>query len=284
MSIDCNTQLTDKDHQLSEGDLSSDEGEFTCSDGLVDKLAGELQLFAKAYGESRDTKKKPGRPKKSKIASGSQNDDRLVKVLEALVEKVSGLETEVKSFGTMLKSAMDRITKLEQENIGLKNKLEEKDAIVRDQEKRLEDIEGHVRADFVVISGRSVSSEKTDLHQRMSHQLSNALTISIDVTDRFIYRKLGNGTNKVLVKVANYDDRVALFTAAKKDRPKDLFVNDYLIPSRDKLLYEVRKRKQDLGFYAVFSLRGRIFIKKRKDSDKIMIGSLEDVTKLQSAK
>ena len=85
--------------------------------------------------------------------------------------------------------------------------------------------------------------------------------------------------NKVRVKLPNQEDRSALFTAVKSNRPRDLFVNDYLIPSRDKLLYEIRTKKQELGIHSVFSFRGQIYIKKSGDSEKILVRSINEITK-----
>jgi hypothetical protein len=63
-------------------------------------------------------------------------------------------------------AATDKITSLEKVNIGLKKRLDEKDTVITEQEKRIAHIETQIRADYVLFL--------EDLYLRKCKVYSNA--------------------------------------------------------------------------------------------------------------
>ncbi len=67
--------------------------------------------------------------------------------------------------------------------------------------------------------------------------------MSREITKGFSYQRLGKNKNKVLVRIPDPEDRTELFRAARTIRQRNLFVNDFLTPARDKLFFELQKQK-----------------------------------------
>ncbi len=65
--------------------------------------------------------------------------------------------------------------------------------------------------------------------------------MSREKTKGFSYQRLEKNNNKILLRIPDPEDIIKLFRAARTIRPKNLFVNDFLTPARDKLYFELRK-------------------------------------------
>ncbi len=82
--------------------------------------------------------------------------------------------------------------------------------------------------------------------------------VTSEVVKSLTFRKIGKGKHSVLVNVPVSSVRSAFFVAAKLIKPRNLYINESLISSRDKLLYELRQLKREKKWYhSVFSLFGR---------------------------
>ncbi len=117
----------------------------------------------------------------------------------------------------------------------------------------------------------------------MSKLVSSKLKISENKTARYSYRKLGKGSNTVLVTVPDLQDRSAIFRAARSIKPDVFFVSESLIRSKQQLFYELHKMKRDSRcFYSVFCVKGQLYIKRNIDGNKILIRSIEQAQEIVS--
>ncbi len=117
----------------------------------------------------------------------------------------------------------------------------------------------------------------------MSRLVSSKLKISENKTARYSYRKLGKGSQTVLVTVDDLQDRSAIFRAARTIKPDSFFVSESLIHSKQQLFYELRKMKRDSRcFHSVFCFKGQLYIKRNIDGNKILICSIEQANEIIS--
>ena len=95
------------------------------------------------------------------------------------------------------------------------------------------------------------------------------------------FQKIGITRKKALVTAPMYRDRAALFTAAKTVKPRNFFVNECLIESREQLLYEARKLKKEKNkSFRVYSYGGEIYYRKDQNSDPILLKSITQLDPL----
>ncbi len=79
----------------------------------------------------------------------------------------------------------------------------------------------------------------------MSNLVSPKFRIAKEKPSKFSYQKLGKGQNMVVVTVSGLQNHSTILTAARKIQPEVFFMNESLVPSRQKLLYELLKMKRD---------------------------------------
>jgi hypothetical protein len=132
------------------------------------------------------------------------------------------------------------------------------------------------REPFLVVSGRAVSLEG-DITIGASAMVSDRLHICKNKTDTFEYRRLGKDSNKMLVKVPNFEDKMSLLKAARTIRPPNFYVNEFLSRRQDKLLFEMRKLKSERGFYSVFSFKGKIHYTLTKGGKMILVKDINNI-------
>ncbi len=250
-------------------DQSMDSDIESNGDASTDRLEAVLRDFC----DSALSKKGRGRP----LKKSSDGLPELVTVLQALVAKVDMMAKELFDLAPKLINLTNRVEKVDKENIELKKSLTEKNVKIEDLEQRMEAVEIQARSEFVVLSGQNISSDGPNLRLRVSEQISQELHVSREKSKGFSYQRLGKSKNKVLVRIQEPEDRIELFRAARTICPRNLFVNDFLTPARDKLFFDLRKQKHQRGLHSVFSFRGQIYIKKTPDGDMILVKSLNDL-------
>ncbi len=109
-----------------------------------------------------------------------------------------------------------KIEKIENENLKLKKEGVEKD---------IDNIEQDCKRNEIIISGPAISSEGENLSANMSRLVSSKLKIPENKTARYSYRKLGKGSQTVVVTVDDLQDRSAIFRAARSIKPDRFFVS-----------------------------------------------------------
>ncbi len=141
-------------------------------------------------------------------------------------------------------------------------------------------MEQRTKNDEIIISGSSVNADSNNLICDMSKLICDELKISPEVVKSLFFRKIGKGKHSVLVNVPVSSVRSAFFVAARTIRPRNLYINESMISSRDKLLYDLRKLKREKKcFHSVFSLFGKIYVKLTATGDKKLIKDICNVDK-----
>ncbi len=264
---------TENDHEVETGS-DVEELENVETDDLIKKVSAELRNFKMKF-DNEEKKNRRGRPPTSG-GQVSEREDRLVKVMEILVGEIMELKSDIKNFVIMQAESIKKISRLEAENECLKKSVKESEKSMDSLEDRLDKLEIEAREPFLVVSGRVVSSEG-NFGVNTSALISDQLRISRMKTDSFVYSRLGKDSSKILVKVPTYEDKISLLKAARKIRPVNLYVNEFLSPHQDNLFYEVRKLKTVRGFHSVFSFKGRIYYTTAKNSKMILVKNLSDL-------
>ncbi len=176
--------------------------------------------------------------------------------------------------------ALNEISSLKSENAELRNRsvIQEEKIVSLDQ--RVDDMEQRTKNDEIIISGSSVNADSNNLIRDMSNLICDELKISPEIVKSLSFRKIGKGNHSVLANVPVSSVRSAFFIAARTLKPRNLYINESLIPSRDKLLYDLRKLKREQKcFHSVFSLFGKMYVKLTATGDKKLIKDICNVDK-----
>ena len=93
---------------------------------------------------------------------------------------------------------------------------------------------------------------------------------------RFINRNLRN-----LI----YSKRIAAKLIPENDFPiskmKRLYINENLTPERKKLLWQTKQRMKQLEIKFLWTMNGKIYVRKDEDSTSVIIQNEEDLNKIE---
>ncbi len=128
-------------------------------------------------------------------------------------------------------AALIEISSLKTENTDLRNKSMIQNEKIISLDQRIDDMEQRTNNDEIIISGSSVNADSNNLKCDMSKLICDELKISSEVVKSLSFRKIGKGKHSVLVSSV----RSAFFVAARSIKPRNLYINESLISSRDKL-------------------------------------------------
>ena len=184
-------------------------------------------------------------------------------------------------FDTLLAIVKDelipRIQFLEEENSALKRKVSEEKLRMDTLENRLDDIEQDKRSHQLLISSPELADPKTSINETVE-LLSSKLHIRKEQFNGATVRKLGKQGNTVLLSLPNRHLHPIIFKRVRNYKPRNLFVNEFLIKKREAIyLYLKEQKKQDPSiFHSSFTFYGKIYIKKHANSEKILVQSINE--------
>ncbi len=237
----------------------------------------------------KSIKKKVGcRSKKTNISvATSPVKDDSQPILNQILEGVSKLQRDLNNMGQeyvnlsgSFDAALTEFSSLKAENTDLRNKTNSNNEKIIALEQRIDDMEQHTENDEIIISGCSVKADSNNLKRDMSKLICNELKISLEVVKSLTFRKIGKGKHSVLVNVPVSSVRSAFCVTARSIKPSNLYKNECLISSWDKLLYELRKLKREKKcLHSVFSLYGRSYVKLTATGEKKLIRDICEADK-----
>ncbi len=158
---------------------------------------------------------------------------------------VNNMRQEYVNLSGSFDAALTEISSLKTENTDLRNKSMIQNKQIISLYERIDDMEQHTKNDEIIISGSSINADSNNLKWDMSKLICDELKISSEVVKSLSFRKIGKGKHSVLVNVPVSSVRSAFFVGARTIRPRNLYISESLISSRDKLLYDLRKLKRE---------------------------------------
>ena len=206
------------------------------------------------------------------------------KNLETRISKVEAENSNLKTENLNLKNEISALNPgnndMQSDNLNLQNsnKILNNEVLSQKKEIRklsfnLEDLEQKFANDKIIITCNSLDNNKSLLEN-----LSSKLKLSSKELDGLVIEKFGNLQNKFLVKIPKTSTKSIIFVAAKKEKPRDLYVNEFLVKRREKLLYDLRMLKRNEGrFVSVYTFNGDIYVKYNHTDMPFLIKSLDDV-------
>ena len=137
-------------------------------------------------------------------------------------------------------------------------------------EEKNDDSEALERKNFVVVSGPNLPAYQPDETPRIVvHKLlKDKYNLNVPLTDLLSAQRLGNRLNptsankKILVKLASTDLKNDVFQASKTMRPEGLYMYENLTPTRNSILFVLRKAKREFSdiVSGCRSLDGKVFV------------------------
>lgn len=206
----------------------------------------------------------------------SNNNSSMENLLQSLVNELGFMRTAVTKLTDKITDALGKIGDLERENAELKEACKQKDEKILSLEMEKDEIDQNTRANCLIMSGEKVVNMKQNVPETLSKIFTQTLKLKPRNPVNFSYRMSGDGA-KVLLTIDNYNDRAAIFTAVRKIKPNGLYINEFLTPRRQELLYELRKLKKEERIFSAFSSNGKIYYRLSNDSDRVLVKSMSDV-------
>ena len=196
--------------------------------------------------------------------------------MQLLVNELGFMRTAVTKLTDKITDALDKIGNLERENAELKEACKQKDEKILSLEIEKDEIDQNSRANCLVLSGEKIENMSENVPESLSRIFDVTLKLRPENPVDFSYCGSTDGT-KVLVTIENYYDRAEIFAAVRKIKPNGLYVNEFLTPRRQQLLYELRKLKKKKKVFNAFSSNGKIYYKLKNNSDRVLVKSMADV-------
>ena len=276
----------------SDVDLSSDS-DTADTTSLVDPETSQIERLAKVLQNAPAARRKSTRNRKGKpsataskaAASNGGTDDAesldVAEILQSFLESMRAHEANLKKLDVKLTKVLTTVESLQTENKNLKEVISKKDDRINKLQLRVDKLKKKDRADKVIVSCAAISNmSDANFKVEMSRLLSRKLKLAPAICKKFYYRKIGKpGKKRALIQIPDRKDRKSVFTAARTERPPDLFVNEALIESREQLYYETRQKKRETeSTFSIFTISGDVYVKLRDStSDPVRIDCIEDV-------
>ncbi len=167
---------------------------------------------------------------------------------------VNNIRQENVNLSGSFDAALTEISSLKAENTDLQNKSTIQNEKIISLDQRIDDMEQRTKNDEIIISGSSVNADSKNLKRDMSKLICDELKISSEVVKSLSFRKIGKGKHSVLVNVPVSSVWSAFFVTARSIKPRNLYINESLISSQDKLLYELWKLVGGKNVFIQFSV------------------------------
>ena len=137
-------------------------------------------------------------------------------------------------------------------------------------EERIEDAEAYERKDTLVISGKNVPPVVPGQNETtiVSDLLRFGLKLNVSSADISIAHHIGRkpvnqqvDSRNIIVKLCRRDLKEDILNACRQIRPKDIYINESLTPTRSKIMYILRtaKKKGYSRIAGCSSFGGRVF-------------------------
>ena len=120
-------------------------------------------------------------------------------------------------------------------------------------EEKIDDADAYERRDTIILSGNDVPSATQGeiVSNIVCGVVRDRLKLEMDVTDISAAHRLGPkpksqgpDRRKIIVKLCRRERKYDLITACKHTKPPNLFINENLTPTRNNILFSLRRAKK----------------------------------------
>ena len=145
----------------------------------------------------------------------------------------------------VLKSSMEKDAKIER----MENEMASLKHDLRKLEDKIEDNDSYERRDTVILSGHKLPNQTPNENTQnlVCSLIKDNLDVKINAEDISTAHRLGNRNDKksIIVKFCRRDIKNDLFTASRRSKPDQFFINECLTPQRQTISYVLRRAKRE---------------------------------------
>ena len=145
-----------------------------------------------------------------------------------------------------------------------------------DLENIIEDLEQEARNNKLLVTFPKLDPA-VDVITKVKETMEKELSISCEELRDVNIRKFGKRNNMALIALNKTYLKGKIFKELRLKRPKDVFVNEFLVHRREALFRQLRQYKKEGKVYSVFTLNGKIYIKYAQNEDKVLVNKIEDL-------
>ncbi|XP_041453837.1 uncharacterized protein LOC121407014 isoform X2 [Lytechinus variegatus] len=247
----------------------------------------------------------PPKKNSSKIGSEALSElkDDILGLSKLLSTKLSLLETSTKDVQHVqedqttvenegLKSATD---KLESETAELKARNETLTHMIEDISSEVRDLDQSRRLFNLEITG--IPEQKDEDPRKIALMVAQLVDPTINGSDIDIAHRIGSRKDdrprSIIVRFSNRRSRNAVYKGRCKlknmssndiginGQPRDIFINENLVPSTWALMGEVNEARREAGFRYLWTYNGQIHLRKDKTESPITIRNRADLAKIK---
>lgn len=238
---------------------------------------------------------------------GACNEDDLSKKVEAVEQSIDFMNTKFQSILTEFAALKKENQSLKLENNVLKSQIQVITSKVKEQELLIDDLEQYIRRDCVEIKG--IPSFRNEDTSEIVQEVAELLDVDLDKDDISISHRLpsydsqqsssNNGLPPpptIIVKFVRREAKESFYKARFKLKNKStqdlnkyssetknpIYLSESLTQMRRKLFKSCLKIKKELKLNSVYTLNGRIYMRKDKDSRSEVILNEVDLAKFKA--
>ena len=264
------------DNSQEEINVDMDEDENLEDNEQLENLMVRLEKFTSSLG-----KKLQG----NKSTKFKMPNDPVAAIFQLLF----GIQDSVELINEKFAKLSQRVSTLEDELRTSRKRETDYATVNKNLEDHIDDLEKIVRERQAVLSSSLIDSSAQNFLEKTRETIVTELGVAADRVENVQINKLGKTKSVILLTFPTHESKIDYFKRIQHRRKilhqhenaPPIYMNDFLTKRNAKLFKDVRKLKEDTGkLFSVFSFRGGVYVKVKKEDNMIPIRDVEDANRL----
>lgn len=221
----------------------------------------------------------------SQSGSGTSND-AIVKAMgdtaDEITESMNDVHSKLRRMLSLMGQFSTRIKTVE-------GRVEQHESSIDDLQRenrkltdRCENLERVSCFDKIVMTFDKFDTNSNAYQAVVKKVLSEDLKLSSSMVEQIGISKFGTSKSTVLLHMPSMAARFAIFNCKpilrrNQQKYSNLFINEYLTVKNTALMKSARELKKKKHISSVFSLNGKVYVKKKENDDKTLIRCMNDL-------
>lgn len=249
---------------------SFDDFEFNLEDNSSKLNAGFKKLQSlMSDNVTRRSKKHSDRQLSSNNKVPSKGD-LIMDMLINLTSDIQNIKKSIDSYNSKVSTLMKENDFLKDEIFHLRRENDE----IKD---RLLEIENVKLKNKILISGPKLKNTNLDDPEVTKGLIIESTKLPIERLDKVDISRFKDKEDAFLIDTKDSRLNSELFVRFRREKPKDIYINDLLSPLNSRISYKLRCLKKRKKIYSVFSFNGTVYYKVTENSDRIAVRSTEEL-------
>lgn len=246
----------------------------------VESLISVLQDF-----KPNMKNKRRGRPPRTVVSSRPSNSGSdpidnmklLMKMIHELTLEVRNTNAKIDALSERLNGLDLRIGDLESKQVISSRQFSRLSQRLDEVEIRMDDCEQRDRKLNMVLYGESFDSSLDSASEDIVGFLKEKIGLSPEEVTGVSLSKLGKGHKTFLLRVRSFELKSKLFREFKRVKPRGVYLNESLIPSRANIFRVLRERKKLGLINSTYSFGGMVYCRVESNSEPFVVNHINQI-------